>query len=242
MRTLAVIFVVAASVTAQDSAPISLLASGAVEGSIVALAKTIPPADAQFLTSQGIADRLASGAVPDVLIAQSSVIDNLITSGKAIADSRVPLGRIPIGVAIGPRSGRPDVSSIPALRAAILEADRVVISRGASGTVLENMFRDLGIASQIESRLQRELRGDDVMKRLAESPGNAMGFTMVSEIKYGERYGGRYVGPIPDPVQVYTRYDAVALTASHVERARAWVRALATPAARRVLTENGWLN
>jgi molybdate transport system substrate-binding protein len=240
MRTIAIVLAVTAVLSAQADPQLSVLASGAVEGSIVALKGTIPSAAFRFETSQGIAARLAAGDTPDVLIAQTAAVDQLIVERKAIAETRVALGRMPIGVAVAPNAARPDLSNAETLKAAILGADQVVISRGASGAFLEKTFRDLGIAAQIESKLRRENRGDEVMQRLAESR-NAIGFTMVSEIKYGERYGAHYVGPLPAALQNYTAYDAIVMSAARAATAaRAFVRALAQPAARAVLQKNGW--
>jgi molybdate transport system substrate-binding protein len=241
MRMLLVTVVFAASLSAQATHELSVLASGAVEGSMVALKGSIPSASFRFETSQGIATRLAAGETPDVLIAQAAIVDQLIADRKAIGETRVALGRMPIGVAIGPNGTPPDLSSASTLTAALVAAEVIIISRGASGAFLEKAFRDLGIADQIEPKLRRESRGDDVMKRLGESRGDAVGFTMVSEIKYGERHGGRYIGQLPSAIQYYTSYDAIVLsTSDDVNTARAFVRALTLPAARSVLQKNGW--
>jgi molybdate transport system substrate-binding protein len=241
MRMLLAMLAFTSSLFAQTTHELFVLASGAVEGSMVALMGSIPPAAFRFETSQGIATRLAAGETADVLIAQAASVDQMIEARKAIAETRVSLGRMPIGVAIGPNGTRPDLSSAAALKAALLRADAIVISRGASGAFLEKAFRDLGIADQLEAKLRRESRGDDVMKRLGDSRDNAIGFTMVSEIKYGERHGGRYVGPLPSATQNYTAYDAIVLSASRdLTAARAFVRALALPASRAVLEKNGW--
>lgn len=243
MRTLLAASLLTAALTAADAPSISVLASGAVEGSIVSLKDLLPPATSQFLTSQGIAERLAAGDTPDVLIAQSAIVEDLIKRGKADAASRTPLGRIGIGAAVAARDPAPDLASVDGLKAAVLRAATVVVSRGASGAVVENIFRDLGIASQVEGKLRREARGDDVMKRIAESGGGAIGFTMISELRFGERHqGARYVAPLPQSVQKYTAYDAVVLGDSRAPAdARAFVRALATAGARRVLADNGWV-
>jgi len=241
MRILLTVLALATTLSAQPTRELSVLASGAVEGSMVALKGTIPAARFRFETSQGIATRLAAGETPDVLIAQAAIVDQLIADRKAIADTRIALGRMPIGVAIGPNGTPPDLSNADALKAALLGAEVVIISRGASGAFLEKAFRDLGIADQIESKLRRESRGDDVMKGLGESRGKAIGFTMVSEIKYGERHGGRYIGLLPSATQNYTPYDAIVLSGSaDVNAGRAFVRTLALPASRAVLRKNGW--
>jgi len=241
MRMLLTAIIAIWSMTTQGTDAVAVLASGAVEGSIVALKDSLPPAAFSFETSQGIATRLDNGDSPDVLIAQTGMVDRLIAARKALADARVALGRMPIGVATGADSQRPDIRTVEAVKAAILRADAVVISRGASGAFLETVFNDLGIASRIASKIHREARGDEVMQRLATTRGNAIGFTMVSEIKYGERHGARYLGPLPAALQNETPYDAVVLAAArNADAARAFVRALQTPNARHVLAGYGW--
>ena len=79
------------------------------------------------------------------------------------------------------------------------------------------------------------------MQRLGTGSGNQIGFTMVSEIKLGESYGGALVGPLPAAVQTYTAYEAVVMSAARApDAARAFVRSLGTPAARQVFSAAGW--
>lgn len=239
---LAQLAVVVALAVGQPAPPVSVLASGAAEGTVLALGGIVPDATTRFETSQGIAARLAAGEMPDVLIAQSSIVDQLIAGHRAEAASRVALGRMPIGMAVAANAARPDISTPAALRTVLLAAGEIVISQGASGTVVEQLFSQMGIANQIGARIRREPRGDDVIRRVAASGAGAIGFTMVSEIKYGERHGARYASPLPEVVQTYTSYDAVVMsTAKSPDAARAFVRALASDKARRVLSDNGWV-
>jgi ABC-type molybdate transport system substrate-binding protein len=83
--------------------------------------------------------------------------------------------------------------------------------------------------------------GSDVMQRLGTGGGNQLGFTMVSEIKLGESFGGSLVGPLPPAVQTYTAYDAVVMSKSAApDAAQAFVRSIVTPAARKVFAAAGW--
>jgi molybdate transport system substrate-binding protein len=228
-----------------SAAELSTLATAAAQGPIQALEKAYQqPGHAvkvQFDTSPNITKRLASGETPDVLIAQASTIEQLIKEGRAIADTRASLGRIGVGVAMGRGSQRPDVSSVDALKASLLRADTVVYSRGASGLLVEQMLRKIGVADQIKAKVVQLPTGADVMQRLGSSSGNQIGFTMVSEIKLGESHGGALVGPLPAAVQTYTAYDAVVLSkTSAPDAARAFVRAVTTPAARQVFATAGW--
>lgn len=245
MRYTICAILVAASVVRVAAAELSVLATAAAQGPVQALDKALQQpkqaAKVQFDTSPNIAKRLAAGETPDVLIAQAATVDQLIKDGRALAATRTPVGRIGVGVGIGRGGRRPDISTVDALKAALLQADAVVYSRGASGLLVEQLLRKIGVAEQISSKVVQLPTGDDVMQRLGMAKGNQIGFTMVSEIKLGETHGGSFVGPLPAAVQTYTAYDAVVMSGSTApDAARAVVHALATPAARQVFTAAGW--
>jgi molybdate transport system substrate-binding protein len=245
MRYTICAILVAAFVVRVAAAELSVLATAAAQGPVQALDKALQQpkqaAKVQFDTSPNIAKRLAAGETPDVLIAQAATVDQLIKDGRALAATRTPVGRIGVGVGIGRGAWRPDISTVDALKAALLQADAVVYSRGASGLLVEQLLRKIGVADQISSKVVQLPTGDDVMQRLGMAKGNQIGFTMVSEIKLGESRGGSFVGPLPAAVQTYTAYDAVVMSGSpSPDAARAVVHALATPAARQVFTAAGW--
>ena len=245
MRYTICAILVAASVARVAAAELAVLATAAAQGPVQALDKAFQQPDraakVQFDTSPNIAKRLAAGETPDVLIAQAATVDQLIKDGRALAVTRTPVGRIGVGVGIGRGGRRPDISTVDALKAALLQADAIVYSRGASGLLVEQLLRKIGVAEQISSKVVQLPTGDDVMQRLGMAKGNQIGFTMVSEIKLGESHGGSFVGPLPAAVQTYTAYDAVVMSGSTApDAARAVVHALATPAARQVFAAAGW--
>ena len=225
---------------------IATLASGSTQGPLDEVAKSFERETGhqvaiQFDTSQGIAKRLAGGETPDVLIASVAGVDQAIKEGKAIAATRTPVGRIGIGVAM-PRAGRrPDLSTADTLKASILQADAVVITQGASAVFVEKMFADMGIADAIKAKIVRVPTGAAVMQRLGAAHTNELGFTMTSELKFGESQTALMVGPLPAAVQTRTAYDAIVMTtAASPDAARAFVRAVGTPAARKLLAAAGW--
>ena len=245
MRYTICAILVAASVARVAAAELAVLATAAAQGPVQALDKALQQpkqaAKVQFDTSPNIAKRLAAGETPDVLIAQAATVDQLIKDGRALAATRTPVGRIGVGVGIGRGGRRPDISTVDALKAALLQADAVVYSRGASGLLVEQLLRKIGVAEQISSKVVQLPTGDDVMQRLGMAKGNQIGFTMVSEIKLGESHGGSFVGPLPAAVQTYTAYDAVVMSGSTApDAARAVVHAVAAPAARQVFAAAGW--
>ena len=227
------------------AADLSTLATLAAQGPLQALDKTYQrPGQAVtvvFDTSPNITKRLAGGEMPDVLVAQSSTVDQMIKEGRAIAATRATIGKIGVGVASGRGARRPDISSVDALKAALLQADAVVYSQGASGLLVEQMLRTIGVADRIKDKTVQVPTGGDVMQRLGKEAGNQIGFTMVSEIKLGESFGGSLVGSLPPAVQTYTAYDAIVMSATHApDAARAFVGSITTPAARQVFAAAGW--
>jgi len=235
----------AALVAPVAAAELATLATAAAQGPIQALEKAYQQSGqavrVQFDTSPNITRRLAGGDAPDVLVAQASTVEQMIKEGRAIAASRTPIGRIGVGLAMARGAQRPDISSVDALKASLLRADAVVYSRGASGLLVEQMLRTIGVADQISARVVQLPTGGDVMQRLGAARGNEIGFTMVSEIRLGESHGGSLVGPLPAAVQTYTAYDAVVMSRSPApDAARAFIRAVTTPAARKVFADAGW--
>ena len=229
-----------------SAAGISTLASGATQGPLEQVAKAFEQQSGhrvtiQFDTSQNIARRLAAGEAPDVLIASVAGVDQAIKDGKAIAGTRAPVGKIGVGVAI-PRGGRrPDLSSADTLKASILQADAVVFTLGASGVFVEKMLADMGIADLVRAKVVRVPTGAAVMTRLGAARTNEIGFTMISEIKFGESPLAVLVGPLPAAIQTMTAYDAVVMSsAGSPDAARAFVRAIVSPPAKQLLTAAGW--
>lgn len=247
--SLVVLLACAGSAAAQQPRTLSVLASNAIHEPLVTVAEeykrqTGIDVRIRFETSTAIARLLAAGEVKDVdvLITTPAGIDQAVKDGKAAGGSRAVLGKVPVGVAIRRGARVPDVSSPDALKAAILAADAVLYSRGASGVYVEKLLRDLGVAEQVKARAVQTATGDEMLERLAAGRGHDIGFTQVSEIKRAEAHAAvQLVAPLPAAVQNYTPFDAAAMAASaSPDAARAFVRALTTPAARKTLAASGW--
>ena len=245
MRKTLALFLLLIGTSSLATAQVNALATMAVDGPLRALERDYQQPGQSvrvtFDTSPNITKRLAGGETPDVLIAQTSTVDQMIKDGKALGDTRVPIGKIAVGVAMSPHGRRPDISSVEALKTSILSADAVVYSQGASGLLVEKMLSDLGIAEKVKGKVARLATGGDVMHRIGTAHGNEIGFTMVSEIKLGESHGGKLVGPLPSAVRTYTAYDAVVMKSARApEAGRAFVRAITSPSAKKVLAASGW--
>jgi molybdate transport system substrate-binding protein len=228
------------------AAEITTLAGAAVQGPLLDTAKAFQQQTGHevkvaFDTTPNIVQRLGAGETPDVLIATTAAVQQAIKEGKAIANTHASLGRIGVGVAVSRGAAKPDVSTVEALEAALLKADGVVTSQGTSGLYVMKMLAGLSVWGQIKAKTTQVSSGVAVMERLGKSK-NEIGFTMLSEIMYGEAHGGgNTVGPLPRMLQNFTGYDAAVMTASkQPDVARQFIRALTAPAARKLLVGNGW--
>jgi molybdate transport system substrate-binding protein len=246
MRLSLVAVFAALAAVSLPAAEISTLATAAIDAPLHALATEFRrqsghDVKVQTDTSPNISRRLAGGETPDVLIALPATVDQVIKEGKAVAASRANVGKIGVGVAVNRGGRRPDISSVDALKAELMRADAVLYSQGASGLYVEQMLRNIGIADQIKAKTTQLPTGTAVMTRLGKASGTEIGFTMVSEIRQGEQFGGSLVGPLPPAIQSYTAFDVVMMSGSKApDAARAFIRALTAPAARKTLGATGW--
>ena len=98
-----------------------------------------------------IPSRFARGEKFDLVILSEGGLEALMKDGKLVPGSRVDLARSQIGVAVRKGTPKPDISTVAALKQALLNAKSVAYSASASGTYLSTeMFPKLGIAEQMK--------------------------------------------------------------------------------------------
>ena len=236
---------------AQSPSTISVLATNAIVGPLTTIVDENnkgkgPQIKVEFDTSPSINRRFAAGAIKgvNVLVAANGTVDQAIKDGKAIADSRVRVGRVGVGVAIRRGATRPDISTVDALKASLLKADAIVYSQGASGVYAAQLLEKLGLMPQVKAKAVQLTTGADMIERVQHSKGNEIGMTQISEItRAAEETKGAivYVGPLPAAIQNFTVFDAVVMTGTpNADAARAFVKSLTGAPARKLLAENAW--
>jgi molybdate transport system substrate-binding protein len=251
LLVLCAIVAAGASLTYAQSGAISVLATNAIVGPLTTIVEQHnkakgPQIKVEFDTSPSINRRFAAGTITGVhvLVAANGTVDQAIKDGKAIADTRVRVGRVGVGVVVRRGATRPDIATVDALKASLLRADAIVYSQGASGVYVAQLLDKLGLMAQVKSKAVQLTTGADMIERVEKSKGNEIGMTQISEItRAAEETKGAivYVGPLPPAVQNYTIFDAVVMTAApNAEAARAFVKSLAEPPARKLLAANAW--
>ena len=222
------------------------MTSGGTAAAYVALAPQFERATGHTVvtlaTSTGIgpdsiASRVRRGDPVDVIILSRAGIDELVGEGKVAAASRVDLARSSIGMAVRRVAPKPDISTVDALKRALLQAKSVAYSAQVSGTYLSTeLFPRLGIVDQMAKksiRVEVGRVGAVVARGEAE-----IGFQQISEL--WEVPGIDYVGPLPAEVQRVTVFTAgVAVASKSPDAARALIEFFTSRTGTETMTKAG---
>lgn len=189
-----------------------------------------------FATTPDMRRLVGEGAAPDVMIAPPAALDEFAKSGRVDSAARVLLGRVGVGVVIRDGARRPDVSTVDALKRAVLEADSVIYNRASSGLYVESLLQRLGLAEHIQMKTRR-YTGTDMIEPMINGQGNEIGFMPVVQILNWRGRGLQLVGPLPAEIQHHTTYAAA--PAPQSDGGLGFVRFLGTPEAKAMFARAG---
>lgn len=168
-----------------------------------------PPVAVTFATAPDIRKQMNENAAAwDVVVAPESIMRALASDGCIVADSIILIGTIAAGAVVRSGAPTPDISSVPALKAACLDADALVYNEASSGQRVAEMLDQLGIAETVAAKSVRVKTGRAVMERIAQGEGREIGFGQITEIRVHADRGVRLVGALPPGVEIQTTYAA----------------------------------
>ena len=217
-----------------NATDIKVISSQAIKESYLAFAPEFERTSGHKLitTWNGTVDilkKLRAGEVFDMVIMVTPSLEAMIKEGKVVAGSRVDLVRSGIAIAVPMGAPKPDISTIDAVKRALLAAKGIGYSSGPSGVFLEGLFARWGIADQVKPKIKQTPPGTPVGSLLARGDVD-IGFQQVSELLL---YPGiQYVGPVPqemDTVSVFA--GGIHTGASQPDAARELIRFITSPAA-----------
>lgn len=189
----------------------------------------------EFHATQALLKDIAGGKRADVVILTDEGIAELARKNFVVADSVTGIGRSGVGLAVRAGAKKPDLSSVEALKRALVSADSVGHSRmGASGLYFAGLLERLQLADKLKKRVIVE-RGP-VAAGVA-SGEIALGAQLLCELAPVE--GIDIVGPLPDEVQKFYSFSAAVMAAAaQPAAARAFLAFLSSEALRPELRRN----
>lgn len=225
-----------------EAAEIRILGAGAVKEIFLELAPQFESSSGNKVTatwtgSADIRKRINAGEAFDLVIVGAPDIDAFIKDGKVAPGSRVDIAGSGVEVAVKAGTPKPDISSGDAVRKALLSANVVAFSIGASGVYIQRLFERMGIAEQMKAKSKQPAPGMRVAQYLASGEAD-IGFQQVSELVH--ETGIDFLGPLPPDIQKVTVYSSGIPTGSNASgSAKALQTFLSAPAAAPVIKKNG---
>ena len=183
-----------------------------------------------YSVSAELKKRIESGEPFDLVIVTPAQIDDLIKSGRVVADSRAPLARAGMALAIRKGAAKPDLRTVDALKAALIASRSIAFAKeGAGGVFFTALVGRLGLVEQLTPKFRPTVTGDEVSQAVAKGDAE-LGVLPVSEILPvpGVEVAGRF----PAAVQDYAvMVGGVSAAAAHPASARALIQFLISPTA-----------
>jgi molybdate transport system substrate-binding protein len=180
-----------------------------------------------------IGGQIRRGVPADVVILAREGLSDLIAEGRMVAGTDVDLARSIIGMIVRAGAPKPDISTVDALKQALLHAKSVAMSSSTSGVYLTTvLFPKLGIADQMAAKISTN-------GAAAVGRGEAeIGLQQVSEVLAVP--GVDFVGSIPAEVQYVTTYAAaVVMGSTEVDASRRLIAFLSSERASAAIKKSG---
>ena len=129
VRLLATLACAFAACTSQ-AAELKVLTAGAFKPVLVALQPAFEQQSGHKLviendTAGALQKRIAGGEAFDVVFSSPASLQPLAQAGRLASEAPLPLARVAIGVAVRAGAPRPDISTVDAFRATLLDARSV---------------------------------------------------------------------------------------------------------------------
>ena len=156
---------------------------------------------------------VSRGEKIDVVIMVGYALDKLVEQGKVASADDIALARSGIGVVVKQGAPAPDVSTVDALKQALLAARSIAYSDSASGVYIEReMFKRMGIEDQVRGKAH--MNPGRAGRRSGGARGSRDRLPADQRAEADQRHP-TLVGPLPPPLQLYTVFSAGVLEDSH---------------------------
>lgn len=175
-----------------------------------------------FDTVGALRDRVLAGEAAHVVMLSAPALDLLAAKGRIDVATRRALGRTGVGLAAHASAPAADITKREGLAAVLLAASSIGQADPARGATAGMHFRkvigDLGLTEQLAARLRVLSFGGDVVAAVGRGE-IAIGASQASEIVGQPNV--RFLGFLPDELQLWTGYAAAEVVPVGAETAAA---------------------
>ena len=180
-------------------------------------------------TLSAIQQRLSGSESADVVVLPVPTIEALDKAGKLRPGSRIGLARVGIGVAVRQGAPLPDVSTVDAVRRALLAARSIVHpdpqGGGFTGAHISRMIERMGIADAVKPKVKLMFAVGGGVAAVASGDAE-LGLFNISEILPVP--GAALAGALPAELQSYITFaGALHVDSAATDAAAAYLRMLA---------------
>ena len=186
-------------------------------------------------------DAIASGKPTDLVIVSAPLLEEMEKSGKIVPGTRIDLGRVGLGLVVREGTPSPDISTPEAVKAALIKANTIAYTDPKlGGTSVEQLMKfaeAFGIKDDVVRKGVISTGGNDAAAKVADGRAE-IAIVPVTDIHAKE---AKLVGPLPEPIQLWTVYSAAIPKASADPAAgKAFVAAMTAPAMQPRWVKAGW--
>jgi molybdate transport system substrate-binding protein len=157
-----------------------------------------------------VSQKLAAGEAFDVVVQSAPAMADLAKLDGLKPETRVPVARGGIGIAVHPNAAVPDVSTADAFKSALMSAKSIGLGDPAmpngSGVVIQRILAASGIMDAIKDRVK--VVGLDPGQEMIAKGELELGLMNASEVRNFVKFAGH----VPAPLQDYTNYEAAITT------------------------------
>lgn len=216
---------------------LNVLSGGAAEGLVGSLAADLKTrtgwdVGGSFGAVGVMREMLLAGEPCDLLILSQALIEGLVQSGHARADTVRDVGTVHACVAVAAGEPHPRIDTPESLREALARASAIYCpnpQKATAGIHFYKVLTELGLTESHADRLRTYPNGNTAMRALAaDRMAGAIASTQVTEIVYTP--GVELVGLLPAPFGLSTVYTAaVSARAQNPEAAQALINLMLAP-------------
>lgn len=230
-----------------NAAEIKVFSPGATEGAFSVLLPQFEKASGHKVTIKygpvgALVDRVRKGEAADVAILSEPAAEELRKQEKLVAGSEVVVAKVGIGVFVRKGDPKPDISSVDAFLRSLAAAKSIAYANpalgGSTSILVGNLMNSLDASGSIKAKTKLVAPAKPLLDLIAGG-GADFGFNPISEILPDPRL--ELVGPLPAPMQKYTRYVAsLVATSQQQDAVKALFAFLTSPAAVAVMKTKGF--